>query len=411
MNFKQTRLSNNTSAISYQVLFSASARLKGVKLASNYAEPLASLDYTLECDLKKEAMKEFWKKNHLSGPAFTFVSSPKPRGYRTTTKRKIYNSHGEIRLGFQNAIPASRFEASVLEPDQHNNIYELIAENLNSEKYEYLGKIMNYVIIRGSEEENCLILNVKKLSGKILRDLEVLSGLLRDNAFFQVKSCFVYLDPGDSDYYLDTTDKEEEQKYKKLWGSDRIFMKVCGLKYSYHPVSFSQINQSILPFFLEHVYGAFEKNPSWRLLDLYCGYGLFTHYLKKLYKEIYAFDYDKKTIQCAIDNARFILPKKRMNFFASRVEPGTIEKFCAPDADISEDLLLDPPKTGCGEEVIDYCAKRKPQTVVHIYCGVDQIPSEMERWQANGYRIQNVKVFDMFPGTVNLETVILLRPK
>ena len=137
----------------------------------------------------------------------------------------------------------------------------------------------------------------------------------------------------------------------------------------------------------------------------------YNSYVKKLYKEVYAFDYDKKTIQSAIDNAQFISPKKRMNFFACRVDPRTIEKFCPFDEDVSEDILLDPPKNGCGDEVIDYCAKRKPQTVVHIYCGTDQIPPEMEKWQANGYRIQNVKVFDMFPGTVNLETVILLRSK
>lgn len=411
MNFKQNRLTNNTSIASYQALFSSYVRQKGVKLPSNYTEPLASLDYDVECELKKEVMKEFWKKNHLSGPSFDFVPSPKPRGYRTTTKRGIYISNDEIRLGFQAVVPVSRFEFSVLEPEQHNRIYQLISENLNSDKYRYLGKIFNYVIIRGSEDENCLILNMKKLSGKILRDLQVLSGLFRDNPLFQVKSCFVYLDPGDSEYYLDTRDDEEEQKYKKLWGSDKIFLKVCGLKYSYHPVSFSQINQSILPSFLEHVHGAFEKNPSWRLLDLYCGYGLFTHYLKKLYKETYAFDYDKKTIQSAIDNAQFISPKKRMNFFACRVDPRTIEKFCPPNMDISEDILLDPPKNGCGDEVIDYCANRKPQTVVHIYCGTDQIPSEMERWHSNGYRIQSVRVFDMFPGTVNLETVILLRSK
>ena len=411
MNYKQTRLTNYTSMTSYQALFSSCVRQKGVRLNPNQAEPLASMDYEVECDLKKEAMKEFWKKNHISGPAFDFIPSPRPRGYRTTTKRSVYLHQEEIRLGFQAALPVSRLELSLLEPDQHNRIYQLIAENLNSDKYRYLGKILNYVIIRGNEDENCLILNVRKLSGKILRDLEVLSGLFRDNPPFQVKSCFVYLDPGHSEYYLDTHTEEEEKKYKKIWGSDKIFMKVCGLKYSYPPVSFSQINPSILPSFLEHVYGVFERNPSWRLLDLYCGYGLFTHYLKKLYNEIYAFDYDKKTIQSAIDNARFIPPKKRMNFFACRIEPRTIEKLCPQDVDISEDILLDPPKNGCGEEVIDYCSKRKPQTVVHIYCGTDEIPSEMERWHRNGYRIQNVRVFDMFPGTVNLETVVFLRPK
>jgi len=52
------------------------------------AAPLAHLPYKDELDLKDRALAEFWKSNKLTGSPAPVVPSPRPRKYRTTSKRR-----------------------------------------------------------------------------------------------------------------------------------------------------------------------------------------------------------------------------------------------------------------------------------------------------------------------------------
>ena len=47
--------------------------------------------------------------------------------------------------------------------------------------------------------------------------------------------------------------------------------------------------------------------------------------------------------------------------------------------------------------------------VLHIHCGVDQIPDSLRQWKQQGYKIQRIVPLDMFPGTAALEVLILLQ--
>ena len=77
----------------------------------------------------------------------------------------------------------------------------------------------------------------------------------------------------------------------------------------------------------------------------------------------------------------------------------------------NEVMLLDPPRQGTLPGVIASLARRKPKKVLHIFCGVDQIPPSLKEWQANGYQARRVAPLDMFPGSANLEILVLLEPK
>jgi len=61
--------------------------------------------------------------------------------------------------------------------------------------------------------------------------------------------------------------------------------------------------------------------------------------------------------------------------------------------------------------VIAALARRKPKKALHIFCGVDQIPPSLREWQANGYQVRRVVPLDIFPGSANLEILILLEAK
>lgn len=53
----------------------------------------------------------------------------------------------------------------------------------------------------------------------------------------------------------------------------------------------------------------------------------------------------------------------------------------------------------------------RPEAVLHVCCGTDGIPDEARRWREAGYEVEKTVVLDLFPGTANLETLLLLRPR
>jgi tRNA/tmRNA/rRNA uracil-C5-methylase (TrmA/RlmC/RlmD family) len=69
---------------------------------------------------------------------------------------------------------------------------------------------------------------------------------------------------------------------------------------------------------------------------------------------------------------------------------------------------LDPPRKGTAPGVIRELASRRPERVLHVFCGTDEIPRELYQWKSAGYVLRTLQPLDMFPGTPHLETFCLL---
>ena len=87
-------------------------------------------------------------------------------------------------------------------------------------------------------------------------------------------------------------------------------------------------------------------------------------------------------------------------FLAAHVRPSRLP----------EVALLDPPRQGTGPRVAEALAGRRPERVVHICCGAEELPREIAAWSRTGYRLQRAVPLDLFAGTANLETMLLLTP-
>ena len=77
----------------------------------------------------------------------------------------------------------------------------------------------------------------------------------------------------------------------------------------------------------------------------------------------------------------------------------------------TEAVLLDPPRQGPQPGVISALSRRRPGKVLHVFCSVDQIPAALKEWQRSGYQVRRIVPLDMFPGSINLEVLVLLTPK
>lgn len=144
-----------------------------------------------------------------------------------------------------------------------------------------------------------------------------------------------------------------------------------------------------------------------RAFDLYCGVGLFAGALADAGLRVWGVEANR----LAIDHARQNLADcgDRVRFTASSVErllsrpvgrgglPGTTDL-----------VVLDPPRTGAGAEVINLIAARRPRAIAYVACDPAALARDVKIAADAGYRLSELRAFDLFPMTHHVECVALL---
>lgn len=376
------------------------------------AAPLAHLNYGEELQLKNTALAQFWRNQRLPGLPEPVLASPRPRAYRTTTKRKAVLHGPNLYLLFGDHLLKTQkkpFLESPLEPPEHTRTYFFLQKKLSEPPYKLVASHLNHLIIRGNYKEIAVIFNVRKMDGPLVRKLKMLASHL-EKMSAPVTASFVYLDPTGSDYYFEKRRPDDKMQFKKLFGPDHLEVKHGNCRFHFHPTSFSQVNESIVATMLGKAREILDPQQNERLVDLYCGYGLFSHYLAEDYRQIIGIDAEGPSIRAAQANIRLNKASRNCRFLARRITPKAISDL-VPLSTEPLTVLLDPPKQGTQRGVIGAIGEHQPAKVLHIFCGVDEIPEAIKEWQAAGYQVGKIVPLDMFPGTANLEVLILLTIK
>lgn len=71
-------------------------------------------------------------------------------------------------------------------------------------------------------------------------------------------------------------------------------------------------------------------------------------------------------------------------------------------------MILDPPRKGCGDALIQTVAEMNPERVVYVSCDPATLARDLKRFSVLGYRAEKACPCDMFPRTAHVETVCLL---
>ena len=71
-------------------------------------------------------------------------------------------------------------------------------------------------------------------------------------------------------------------------------------------------------------------------------------------------------------------------------------------------VVLDPPRKGCDETVVDTVALMAPSRVVYVSCDPATLARDLRAFGERGYAVRQVTPVDMFPRTAHVETVVLL---
>ena len=74
-------------------------------------------------------------------------------------------------------------------------------------------------------------------------------------------------------------------------------------------------------------------------------------------------------------------------------------------------VLLDPPRAGLGQRLVNRLNILRPRTLTVVSCDPATLARDLSGLVASGYSIEKMTLIDLFPQTYHLETVVQLRLK
>ena len=70
--------------------------------------------------------------------------------------------------------------------------------------------------------------------------------------------------------------------------------------------------------------------------------------------------------------------------------------------------MVDPPRKGCDEKLLDCMVKMDPERIVYVSCDPATLARDVKILEGRGYKLEKVQCVDMFPHSVHVETVVLM---
>jgi 23S rRNA (uracil1939-C5)-methyltransferase len=210
------------------------------------------------------------------------------------------------------------------------------------------------------------------------------------------------------------TAPETEEEFSALgkpetvaMGESRLHRRAGPFTYAVSPAAFFQGNSLMLDALVACVVDAIESPGMTEALDLFAGVGLFTLPLARHYGKVIAVESSAEACRLFEHNVEAAGVR---NATVVRSEAArwmkAIHSVSSPAYDL---ILLDPPRSGAGQSVMQLIREWAPETVIYVSCDPQTLCRDVAFLPARDYRIDFVRGLDLFPQTYHFETVMRLR--
>ena len=190
-----------------------------------------------------------------------------------------------------------------------------------------------------------------------------------------------------------------------LWGNDVIYDSIGGIKFAISARSFYQVNPVQTKVLYEKALEFAGLTGEETVIDAYCGIGTISLFLAQKAKKVYGVEIVSEAIEDAKRNAELngITNVEFVVGSAETVIPQWYEEGIKADV-----LVVDPPRKGCDESLLQTIIEMKPKKVVYVSCNPGTLARDLRILEDGGYKTVEVQPVDMFPQTTHVECVAQL---
>jgi 23S rRNA (uracil1939-C5)-methyltransferase len=197
-------------------------------------------------------------------------------------------------------------------------------------------------------------------------------------------------------------DELSDTKQMATSGTASIQYQTANGAYQVSAGAFFQVNRHLVDDLMSTVTGNAAGDTA---LDLYAGVGLFSAVLARNFHHIFG-------VEASLTSHRDFMQNVPANVKAVGAR---VEDYLSSDhfpnglrrkrLDL---VVLDPPRSGAGNKVIRCIVGLGAPLIRYVSCDPATLARDLAPLMAAGYRIEEAHLFDLFPGTFHIESVMLL---
>lgn len=198
--------------------------------------------------------------------------------------------------------------------------------------------------------------------------------------------------------------KTSKNEAKTVYGDITVENTVEGLPLRHNVMSFFQANRFLTGSLLEAVMKAAAIDPETRVVDLFCGVGLFSIPLAVQDRDVTAIEWSPAAFDDLGRNAK-------ANGVKIERLPLSVGTALATGLKLKgSTTIVDPPRRGLDALELSAIAAGRPHRLIYVSCDPATLMRDIRLLGTHGYKAVSLEAFDMFPTTFHLETVTVLEP-
>lgn len=366
---------------------------------------IQELDYQKQLDIKtnevKQTISRIGKLNDtLVHPT---LGMENPFRYRNKAQFPIQKIDGKTVIGFykkksHNVIPTDK---CIIQHDVNDKIIKIIKTYIKAynvsiyDEKTHTGVLRHLVTKVGFETKEVMVVLVA--NGKKLPYLNELASVLKENV------------PGFKTLVLNTNREKTNvilgKENKVIYGDGKINDYIGDLVFEISPLSFFQVNPSQTEVLYNKAleYADLKENDT--VFDIYCGIGTISLFLAQKAKKVYGVEIVGDAIKDAKINAK-LNKLENTEFFVGKAEEVVPKLY--KEGKTANVVVVDPPRKGCEESVLDTIVSMEPDKVVYVSCNPSTLARDLAYLDERGYKCKEIQPVDMFPHTMHVESVALL---
>ena len=367
---------------------------------------IQELDYNKQLELKtnevKQVISRIGKLENVE--IHETIGMKNPCRYRNKAQFPIQNINGETAIGFykkksHNVIPT---DMCVIQHDINDKIIKIIKTYIQAynvslyNETTHTGVLRHLVTKVGFTTNEVMVVLVA--NGTNLPHLNELASVLKEN-IPGFKTLVLNINKAKTNVILG-------KENKVIYGNGKINDYIGDLVFEISPLSFFQVNpiQTEVLYNKALEYAELKENDT--VFDIYCGIGTISLFLAQKATKVYGIEIVEDAIKDAKINAK-LNKLDNVEFYVGKAEEVVPKMYS--EGKTADVVVVDPPRKGCDEKVLDTIVSMKPDRVVYVSCNPSTLARDLAYLNERGYKCVEIQPVDMFPHTMHVEAVAKLR--
>ena len=367
---------------------------------------IQELDYNKQLELKtnevKQVISRIGKLENVE--IHETIGMQSPCRYRNKAQFPIQNINGSTAIGFykkksHDVIPT---DMCVIQHDINDKIIKIIKTYIQAYNVSIYNEMTHTGVLRhlvtkvGFTTNEVMVVLVA--NGTNLPHLNELASVLKENI------------PGFKTLVLNVNKAKTNvilgKENKVIYGNGKINDYIGDLVFEISPLSFFQVNpvQTEVLYNKALEYAELKENDT--VFDIYCGIGSISLFLAQKATKVYGIEIVEDAIKDAKINAK-LNNLNNVEFYVGKAEEVVPKMYS--EGKTANVVVVDPPRKGCDEKVLDTIVSMKPDRVVYVSCNPSTLARDLAYLDERGYKCVEIQPVDMFPHTMHVETVAKLR--